>query len=312
MLGLGHDDRRPQDRAQVDAVHATVVERREQVADVQDPDDVVEVLLEHRIAGERMVEHDPQNLRDRQLGRHRDDVGPRDHHVGGVLVGELEDLVQHRLLVGLEHALLAARRHEHLELLLRVDERETRRRADADPPQHRAAGLDQHPDERTEEGVEPVDRPGDDERDALGVLERERLRDDLAHHDVEEAQDDERRDDRDGRRHARVPASREEVERRAEDVRHHGLADGAERQARERDAQLDRRDEARRVVDQAQHAGRGTAALGLQLLEAGAANRDKRVLGGDEESVRRDNQRHRHELEGGCHHVLGTSSLKRA
>ena len=62
----------------------------------------------------------------------------------------------------------------------------------------------------------------------------------------------------------------------------------------------------------AQHAGRGTAALGLQLLEAGAANRDKRVLGGDEESVRRDNQRHRHELEGGCHHVLGTSSLKRA
>ena len=63
---------------------------------------------------------------------------------------------------------------------------------------------------------------------------------------------------------------------------------------------------------QAQHPGRGTAALGLQLLEAGAANRDERVLGGDEESVRRDNQRHRHELEGGCHHVLGTSSLKRA
>jgi hypothetical protein len=83
------------------------------------------------------------------------------------------------------------------------------------------------------------------------MLERERLRHDLAHHDVEVAQDREREDHGDRRRDARVPARREQVERPLQEVRDDRLADGAERQAGERDSQLDGRDESGRLFEQA-------------------------------------------------------------
>ena len=47
-------------------------------------------------------------------------VGPRDHHVGDVLVGEVEDLVDHLLLAPLDLALLGRAREQHPQLDLRV------------------------------------------------------------------------------------------------------------------------------------------------------------------------------------------------
>ena len=98
---------------------APVVHGGEEVAHVQDADDVVERLAVHRVARVRRVEHRRERLLRRQLDRDRDDLGPRHHHVGGVLVAEDEDLVDHLLLLVLDLALLARAREQHAQLGLR-------------------------------------------------------------------------------------------------------------------------------------------------------------------------------------------------
>ena len=87
-----------------------VVQRGDERADVQDPEDVVERLPVHRVARVRRVEHEPQRLLRGHLDRQTDDVGPRHHHVGRLLLGEVEDLVEHLLLDRLDLADVLGRR----------------------------------------------------------------------------------------------------------------------------------------------------------------------------------------------------------
>ena len=76
VLRLGHDVGGPQQRGELDLGDGAVVERRDEVAHVQDADDLVERLAEDRVARVRRVEHG----RERLLGRHldRDRRRPRD------------------------------------------------------------------------------------------------------------------------------------------------------------------------------------------------------------------------------------------
>ncbi len=80
------------------------VERREEIADVEDPDDLVEGAPEGRIPGVRRVDHRGETFLGRQVDRHGDHLGPRDHDVMDLLVGEVEDLVEHLLLRLLDHS----------------------------------------------------------------------------------------------------------------------------------------------------------------------------------------------------------------
>jgi hypothetical protein len=85
---------------------------------VQDADDVVERLAVHGISGERRVHHRLEALLRRQIDGERDDFGPRHHHVLRLLVGEVEHLVEHLLLLLLDLAVLRRPRDEHAQLRL--------------------------------------------------------------------------------------------------------------------------------------------------------------------------------------------------
>ena len=84
-----------------------------------------------------------------------------------------------------------------------------------------------------------------------------------------------------------------------EERRHHGvellrehlLAEGADREARDRDAELHRGDEARRVARDPPHGTRAAVALVLQLEDPRPPRRDEAVLGRDEERVQQDQAR---------------------
>ena len=121
--------------------------RGEQVAHVQDADDVVERLAVDRVARVRRVEHGGERLLGRHLDRDRDDLRPGHHHVGDVLVAEDEDLVDHLPLALLDLALLRRAGEEHAQLRLR--ERLALRAGRLEPERRagRVGRLPQHPDD---------------------------------------------------------------------------------------------------------------------------------------------------------------------
>ena len=120
-----------------------------------------------------------------------DDVGPRHHHVRDLLLGEVEDLVEHLALVLLDLAVLGRDLEQHLQLRLRVRLALGERRVDADRALRQLARALEHPDQRLEHEEEQAHGRGHGERDALGVAEREPLGDELADDDVEEGDDQE-------------------------------------------------------------------------------------------------------------------------
>ena len=92
----------------------------------------------------------------------------------------------------------------------------------------------------------------------------------------------ERERDRDDGRRAQIETLPKTLSSTLRDRR---LAERAERDRRERDAELEGRDEARRVRDDLAHRARAAVALGSELVEARVAHRDERVLRRDEERV---------------------------
>ena len=126
----------------------------------------------------------------------------------------------------------------------------------------------------------------DPERRPLGVPERGALRHELAEDDVEEAEDRVGEEDRERRRHPLV-----------ELVRQRRLAQRADAERGERDAELHRRDEAARVAGDPQDVARAAVPLVLQLDDPRATRRDEAVLRGHEERVEQDQDRDPDQLE---------------
>src|SRR5262249_49381370 len=77
----------------------------------------------------------------------------------------------------------------------------------------------------------------------------------------------------------------------------HLLAQGADRQRGDRDAQLHRGDEPRRIARDPQHRAGPTVALPLELADARTPRRDEAVLGRHEEGIQEDQARQSQELE---------------
>jgi hypothetical protein len=76
-----------------------------------------------------------------------------------------------------------------------------------------------------------------------------------------------------------------------------GLAQSTDPQAGERDAELHRRDELRRLSGDLQHLARAARAVVRELVHAGAPDRDEAVLRGHEEAVQEDQRREGEKLE---------------
>ncbi len=144
----------------------------------------------------------------------------------------------------------------------------------------------EQPDQRPEHREEQPHRSRHRERDALGVAKRDSLRHQLADHHVQEGDDQEGEGNRQDARHHRVEA-----------VREHLLAESADCQARDRDAELHRRDETRRVARDLQDGARAAVALAPELTDPRAARGNEAVLGCHEERVEEDQARKSQELE---------------
>ena len=133
------------------------------------------------------------------------------------------------------------------------------------------------------------------------MAERDPLRHELADHDVQVRDDQQREDDGEDRRHHRL-----------EEVREHRLAEGADRQRGERDAELHRRDEPRRVAGDPQHGARPPVPLALELADARPARRDEAVLGRHEERVQEDQPGEGEQLEREGHARASTGRMATA
>ena len=197
---------------------AAVDERGEEVAHVEDADDVVERLAVDRVARVRRVDHRREALLRREVDRERDDLGPRDHHVGDLLVREVEDLVEHLLLLRLELARLGRAVEEHLQLGLRVRRAAVLAgRLEAEGAQSPVGRFLEDPDQRLEDDEEPARRAWTRPGRGLRVPEGDALRDQLADDDVEVRDEQEREAEGDDR-----------CEDRVEDAREDRLADGTD------------------------------------------------------------------------------------
>ncbi len=136
--------------------------------------------------------------------------------------------------------------------------------------------------------VNELQRPGDPARHRLGLVDRVDLRDLLADRDVQRGRDDVGERQRERQRDAVRDAVAEEV---LEDRGDRRLAEEADAQRGQRDAQLAGREVAREIVELRQHQPRALDALLDLLLDPGAPHAHERELGRDEEPV----QQHEHE-----------------
>ena len=182
--------------------------------------------------------------------------------------------------------MLGRRRNEHLQLGLRVHLAFSAGRIEPEHAQHELRGTTQHPDDRREDREERAHGCGNPEGNAFRMTECDSLRHELAEDDVEERQHevcDQYGEDR-----------REVVVQR---VRQRRFAERTDAQRRQRDTELHRRDEARRIARDAQHVARAPVPLVVQLDDARPSCGDEAVLARDEERVQQDQNRDTEELE---------------
>ena len=123
------------DRLELDRRDAAVVNRAEEVANVEDPEDLVERSSIHGITRERRVDDRAQRLLGRHVGGDPDDVRARHHHGGDLLRREVEDLVEHLLLGLLELTDVLGRGDRVTNVLARVRDHPGGRRVDAQEPE---------------------------------------------------------------------------------------------------------------------------------------------------------------------------------
>ena len=177
-------------------------------------------------------------------------------------------------------ALLRGAGEEHPQLGLRVHLALGARRLEAEALQDRSVVHRRNQITGRKTTKNAADGRRHPERRPLRVAECRALRHELAEDDMEEAEDGVGEDDGEEGRHPLVELARQ---RR--------LAEGADAQRRERDAELHRRDEAARIAGDSQHVARAAVALVLELDDPRTAGRDEAVLRGHEERVEQDQDR---------------------
>jgi hypothetical protein len=307
ILCLGNDVRGAQEALDghvLDPLDA--IRLAEEVTNVQNADDLIERSPIDGVAGEGRLHRRFEALLGREVDREGDHLGPWHHHVGNLLVGEVEHLVEHLPLVVLDLALLGRTLEQHLQLRLRVNDALRPWRLEPERAQRQLTRALQEPDQRLEEPEEGAHRSRHDQRRLLRVAERDPLRHELTGDDMQEGDDQE--GDREGERgrHDRV--------QRPGQCR---LAKGTDCQARAGHAELHGGDEAGRRVGQAQHEPGPAVPKPVELVHSCPAHRYERVLRRDKERIQHDQrrdgdeeQREGHAPSPGAPVLGGTSSAK--
>ena len=225
----------------------------------------------------------------------RHDRRDRRHDVARLLLVEVKDAGQHAGLAGVEMAAGAGLGDDRAQLLGARALLEVGVVLDPQRAQQRAGGLVEQVDEGPHDPVEEVQRARDVDGDRLGVDDRVDLRHLLAGGDV--AGRDEDVGDRDRDRRGRGVC--EALERGLEQRGDRGLAEEADAQRGERDAELAGREVLAEVVELLDDEARAPVTLLGELLQLGAAGAHERELGRDEEAVGEDQHDDRAEQERG-------------
>ena len=179
------------------------------------------------------------------------------------------------------------------------------RRRDADQLEQAVGGVIEHPDRRVGELEEEEEGKGDQQRRPLGLADGDRLRGQLAEHDVQEGDDQE--GEPQAHRMDEVGIGGQRGDQRPDQPGERRLADPAETQARERDSQLGRGEVG---VEMARHVPRQPGAadpVGDVRLELGRPDADQGELGGHEEAV----EDHQDEPEGHPPAGMGSEAGRR-
>ena len=227
---------------------------------------------------------------------HRD---TRDHDLVDAPVTELDDRVDHLLLLGLEDALLPAALDQDLELFGAHDPRRDITGAEdpRDPVGHRGQGGH----ERTQDPQQERDEPAEAERVGLSVGEGEALRHELAEDDREQAQEEGHDDEGDGlgrgRKDRDAGAREHGLEARGQVDR--GVGRGQEPD--EGQADLGDRQETTRLGDERLDPAGTPVALLDELVDAGPAHRHEGDLGGHEDALEEGQQDDDDDLDDGVH-----------
>lgn len=188
-LGVGDEaglvHQRVDDGARAVRVHVPGHE----VLDVDDADDVVDGLVDHREPGEAGAQGQCEGLADGLGALDPDDLGARHHDLAGDGVAELEHRVDHLALGVLDDAAFLGEVDELAQLDLGAERAFPEALAGGDG----VADEDQQPGQRAEDRAEDADGPGDVAADAVRVLAAEGARAD-ADEDVAHDDHDDRRD----------------------------------------------------------------------------------------------------------------------
>ncbi len=262
-----------------------------QVLGVEDADDVVEVLLVDRDARVPGLHDHAEHLVDRVAHLDRLDPDARHHHLVHLGLGQLDDPVDHLLLVLFDASLLAPRLDEHLQLL-------GRQVAGLGPilaPQgaHQDVRDGRYePHNRAQRTIEPADRARHEEGEAVREGERQRLRHQLA--DDDRRQCDEQRHDHEADLVGGIldEGQRDQLDHPGEAAgERHGAKGGGE-EAEEGERDLDRGQEAARVLGQVLGHSCRAVPLADQLVEPMALDGDQGDLAGREEAPDRDERQY--------------------
>jgi hypothetical protein len=208
----------------------------------------------------------------------------RRHDLARLLVVEMKDAREHPRLARVEVTAGVRVGDDRAHLLGARALLEVGVALDAQRSQQRARCLVEQVDERPHDRVEGVQRPRDPARDPLGVDDRVDLRHLFAGGDVPRRDEDV--GDRD--RHRRGDRMGEALQPWLDELGDRRLAQEADAQRGQRDAELAGRQVLAEVVELGEHEPRPAVAAVDHLLDPGAARAHERELRGDEEAVGED------------------------
>ena len=154
-----------------------------QVAHVDEADDLVGGAAHDRVARVRLVAALAHGLVDVHGRVEEVDLGARQHHLAQLPVTDVEDVLDDPSLLGAERlvASMTMLRSSSAEISSRPSGRVA-----AEQPDDDVGGAREQPDHRTHDPCDEVDDRRHGEGDALGALQRQALRRELAEHEGEE------------------------------------------------------------------------------------------------------------------------------
>ena len=265
----------------------------EQVLQVDHAQHFLAFLVEIGVAREAVAAHGVEVFLDRQVLVQGDDFVNRAHQVGHGHFREFQRLGQDVALVVGELFLFAlftggagVGTQDHLEFFVRVVGLVPAGAGEAGHAQHHVGAGVQQPDRRVHRPVEAVQRQRTPQADRLRGADRQRLRRQFAHHDVQEGDHAER--DHEGHAVDQLfVGDAEQGEGRFEDAGKSRFADPAQAQRGQGDAQLaGRQIGVELAMDFVEDAAAQAAAF-RNRAHAGFAKGDDAEFGRHEEAVQR-------------------------